>query len=312
MNESANTKSQNKILIISITAVALGAGFLFSGSESDVKIIENTQSSMVKNDYQPLTIAQAWQENLNKKTSNQNTPSKPQNQAGETQDNESENTPSLDYTYIQKEIGKIRLSEDGTVILDEMTLSALRDAFPVNHLNLTPEMLQELQEILKQGLPGIAGEQAAEIVSNFYEYMEAKKDLNDLFRDVQVKPGTHEEALAEEKALRELYLGKEIADQLFKKEDQTSEYMLKAFRIASDQSLSHEEKEKEKNKLNIEFINNEIENWDARYQSYLEEKNTLKAKQLSTEEYNQAVIQLRNQHFSVQEQARISDANIPL
>lgn len=303
----------NKTLIIAVVAaIIVVAGYTSLSSDSEVKIIESKESSLEPNTFKPLTVADVWQGVEVKKTVIPTAQEMTESLKNNTETEEPKEAPiTLDYEYIHEEIGKIRLTENGEVVLDEHTLNALRQAFPSSRLKLTPAMLEELQNIMKQGLPGPAGEQAAEIIKNFYDYAIAKKEMAAIYRDINTNL-SHEESLAEQKTLRNLYLGEDVANQLFAEEDRSSEYMLKAFEISANKDLTPEEKIKKRNELNHSYIEPLIENWSSRYTSFREDAKAIKDSDKSEEQKAKEIEALKNNQFNEKEQRIIRDGNINL
>jgi len=303
----------NKKLIIGLTSTIIAVvAYLSFGTNSQVQIIENTESSLNTDAIKPLTLADAWQGVKIKKTAIPTVQEVKDSIKNSGEDEEKAETPiTLDYEYIHEEIGKIRLTENGDVVIDGHTLNALRQAFPSSRLKLTPAMLEELQAIMKEGLPAPAGEQAADIIKNFYDYAVAKREMDTIYRDVSTNL-SHEEALAEEKVLRNLYLGEEVANELFAVEDRNSEYMLKAFEISADENLSKEEKIEKRNELKHSYIEPLIDNWSDRYSEYKEEANKLKASDLDQKALRAELDKLKSERFNKEELDIIVGGNIIL
>ncbi|GAA6133748.1 hypothetical protein NBRC116188_05370 [Oceaniserpentilla sp. 4NH20-0058] len=301
--------NNKKLILAGLATVIVISGVSFLNTGSEITLIENQETSLSK--YEPLTLADVWQGEVKTKNSrNLEKVEKITKQAEEDTPQESEIT--LDYSLIHEEIGKIRLTEDGNVIVDDIALKALRKAFPRNRLNHTPEMIEELQNIILKGLPGSAGEQASEIVKNFFDFQQAKKEMEQVYRDINIASGGHEEKLAEMKILRELYLGKEVAEQLFGTEDRNAEIMLRSIKIANDQSLTPEEKIEKRAQLNKEFIKPDVNNWENRYSAYRAELKSINLADLEKEDKKAAINDLQEKHFNKDEIETISKSNISL
>lgn len=304
MSESIFKKNKKTIMTAS-TLLTIAAGISLFESESSVTIIENTESSMA-----PLTIASAWQLEAKKSPNNQleHDLSKPENTSIIKKKDY-----TIDYGMIHEEIGKIRLAEDGSIIIDDNTLEALRRAFPSYRLNLPEEMLNEIEAILKEGLPGISGQQAAEIIRKFYEYAHAKKEMASVYRNNNLKQESREEAKAVEKALRSLYLGDELAEQLFDQEDKEKSYMHEIHEIATNKELTPEQIKEEKQELSNQYLASLIHNWESRYQAYQVELSTIEQDgTLDDEETREAIMNLQKESFTIDELRTIKKANVSL
>jgi lipase chaperone protein len=153
----------------------------------------------------------------------------------------SETKPQFDADYIYNALKSVKLDENGDVITDHQALLALNETLAYSGLQLDRESLAELQEIIKLGLPGEAGEQTAEVVGNYYQYLDAEREFNTLY-NAEVSSTDPKAQYEELLALRELYLGKDIADSLFEISNANARYMFESFRIKADSSLTDEEK----------------------------------------------------------------------
>lgn len=305
MTNTAKAQLKKTLIASTAVAIALLIIFLTFNSQTHITIIESATPTTPS---QPLTIAQAWQ-----------LPPSHHGQTEYSQGRSTQNTGKssdkgiiLDYSFIYEEIGKIRLNKDGSVVIDNLTLQALRKAFPAHKLNLTPELMNELSEIIETGLPGRAGKEASEIIRNYYAYALAKEELNHLYDDINLDRKNHKETLNEIKALRSAYLGDYTSQRLYKNEDKIADYMIDAFEIATDQTLTQEEKAKKHNKLRHEKIQQSISHWPDRYSNYLLDKQKILDSSLATEEKNIAIQQLQQQHFKKEELDILTSVDLTL
>ncbi len=308
---SENKLNSKKISIVITVALAVGAYLMYSGASRDVTIITNSQASISDEVTKPRTIAEALQGNVKHLASTRQVVE----QAKNNQDTyiDGVDTPFvLDYPWIHEEIGKIRLSEDGEVIIDGIALNALRKALSRNKDNITPDIMSEIVGILKAGLPGVAGEQASELVSNFHEFLLAKSELSAAYSDIHLNGGDAQQGLEEEKSLRNLYLGETLAEQLFKKEDQQSDYMYKVFKIAASKDLTKEEKIKKRAELTKSHFTPDIHNWHGRYGNYREKLETILSSGIVDKEKDAEINRLKTELFTQDELNKINDSNISL
>lgn len=309
MSKNKTINPKKTIITASVLLSAL-IGFTIFNSGSKVTIINNNAPSITPENFKPLTVASAWQGEV-KALPNANKMNEHLSKKDES--NGEEKGFVLDYAMIQQEIGNIRLTEDGNIIIDDIALKALRRAFPPYRLNLTPEMLDEIEEIMKKGLPGVAGIEAADIIRKFYEYAQAKKEMASVYRDINLSQGSREEAEAQEESLRTLYLGEELAAQLFEKEDKETSYMHSTFEIATNNDMTAEQKEEAKRKLSIEYLSSLIDNWETRFHAYQVTLNSIKQdSSLSEAEIKDAIINLQKDSFTIEEFKAIRRANVNL
>jgi hypothetical protein len=218
-------------------------------------------------------------------------------------------TPApFDIPFIYEALQDVRLDEHGNVVVDDEALKALDETLNFSGLELSPADLEELQSLIRIGLPGPAGEQTAEVVGNYYRFLQAEKEFNELYgapgMDANVESG-YEELVA----LRELYLGPEVASKLFEKQDRDARYMLRSMLLARDESLKPEEREARQKKLAASFHSEspDLPQWEERYGLFQYEQQTIVESTLSEEEKQRQIEQLLEQHFDADEIPAVKD-----
>ena len=154
-----------------------------------------------------------------------------------------------DAVAVYKVLQGIRLDENGRVVPDQAAMQALEKGYSELGPNLSPQDMAELQELIRVGLPGPAGEEAAQILDNYYRFRAAEVEFNgqmeNRLRMTQtgsnaLPTGDRYEELVE---LRRSYLGKEVADRLFAVEDAQARHMFEAIEIQQNANLTAEEKQ---------------------------------------------------------------------
>ncbi|GAA6133754.1 hypothetical protein NBRC116188_05430 [Oceaniserpentilla sp. 4NH20-0058] len=304
----SENKLGNKKFIISAGALAViiaGASFIDTGS--NITVISNTQSSLEPSHLKPITVADVWQGETSNTDNNIQNPDRSENAE------EKQTSYTLNYSLIHDEIGKIRLTSDGNVIADDIALKALRMAFPSSRLNHSPEMIEELLNIIKDGLPAPAGEQAADIIQKYFEYAKAHNEIASIYGDIKFNHENREEILTHTQALREQYFGEELTTQLFHQEDKKTEYMLETHEIAVNKQLTPDEKRQAQLKLKDEYVASVINQWESRYQAYEEASKSIKGNpQLKGDELKNALRNLQIEHFSIDELQTLHKANFKL
>ena len=128
----------------------------------------------------------------------------------------------------------VELTDAGDVVLDHKALSALQSAFASLDLNAT--QLEELQRIVRAGLPGKAGEQAATVIGDYYQYQAALKDF-EAVTEPPVDLETARDQYEQRVALRQHYLGYAAAEKLFAREQAHARFTLDSMRIQSATEL---------------------------------------------------------------------------
>lgn len=214
----------------------------------------------------------------------------------------------FDVPFIYEALQDVRLDEQGNVVTDDEALKALDETLKFSDLDLSPAALEELQELIRIGLPGSAGEQTAEVVGNYYRFLQAEREFNELYRspgmDADVEAG-YEELVA----LRELYLGADVASKLFEKQDRDARYMLESMLLARDDSLSPEEKQTRQAQLSANFHSQapELPRWEERYRLFEYEQQAIIESTLSQEEKQRQTDLLLRQHFDPDEIPAVKD-----
>jgi len=232
---------RTSVLIFGLAAVAVTGGLVYWAPSQD-----EPKSGAVLQDQNTDTIAYQWQwENFTK--------TKPAPDATDENSEVNESRPTGEMPYdavaVYRVLQSIKLDENGRVVPDQTAMQALEKGYSELGPNLSPEAMSELQELIRVGLPGPAGEEAARILENYYRFRAAETEFNQLRAAQAGSNGpmgnqlptvdSYEELVA----LRRSYLGKEIADSLFAVEDAQARHMFAAIAIQQDADLTAEEKQ---------------------------------------------------------------------
>ncbi len=216
-----------------------------------------------------------------------------------------ENATSLaiqdfDIPYIARYLSEVRLDDDGNVVIDHLTLDALNETLAHRYpeLTLDPAQVEALQELVRVGLSGAAGEQAAQLVGNYYQLLKAQQELDNLYQR-QGDARNHEAEYREQVSLREMYLGADVARQLFAMEDRDARYMMASMELAQRSTLSAEERNRQQAQLRRRYVEDvpAIPDWPARHAAYQQEKRNIQAAGLPEQEMQSQLHQLLAQHF---------------
>jgi len=224
-------------------------------------------------------------------------------------------TKQFDLEFIYQSLHAVRLDEEGDVILDHEALQALNKVLSFQNLKFTNQQLESLLSIIKKGLPGEAGEQTAEIVGNYYQFLGAEDEFNNVYETTSNPEAAMNRSFddltaqfQELQALRSLYLGESASEKLFAVSDASAEYMFESKRIEEDASLSDEEKsaqQKEAVKRHDE-ITVGVENWTDRYVAFLDEKQLLLNASLTAEDKKSQLRRILESHFTLDELEKVS------
>ena len=250
---------RKSVLVFGFLAAAVSGGLVYWASSQDENVAAT--SNAIVHEQNSETIAYQWQwENFDK------------DKSAATSDAETAKTKNTarparampyDAVSVYKVLQGIKLDENGRLVPDQTAMQALERGYSELGSKLSPEAMAELQQLIRVGLPGQAGEQAAEILENYFELRSAEVEFNRQLQfqmptgatgPNQLPTGERYEQLVE---LRRSYLGKEVADGLFAVEDAQARHMFAAIAIQQNTSLTAEEKQAQQDALQ-ERLNDQL------------------------------------------------------
>ena len=210
-----------------------------------------------------------------------------------------------------KALHAVNLDDNGDIILDDDALNALNSALDHSEFQLDAEGLEQLQGLIRKGLPGNAGEQTAQIVADFYQYLGAKNEFNSLYEtneNADQSIESYETQYNELKALREVYLGTEASNKLFATSNANSRYMFESMKLEANASLSDDEKKQQQAEIieQHEEATISVNNWNERYSVFLNDKHYIISSSLSDDQKRSQLADLMSQHFNDEELEAVS------
>ena len=304
-----------KFTVLAICTVCIVAVIISfkNGNESSAVIANNSvsapegsQNNITENN--TPTIATTWQwskinENANKSVA----PQKDQ---------------SLPFTpkFVYEALKAVKLDKEGNVIHDHDALLSLDEAILRIQNKLNSESLSILQGIIKDGLPGKAGEQTAKTVGDYYYYLEAKDEFsraNESMTDINshetVSAVENDQLLyAELQSLREIHLGNDVSSGLFRITDSDAQYMFESMKLDADKDLPEEEKNKKRIELEEQRIQRSINitDWPDRYRAFQDEKQKIASASISDDEKQKQISELLTSYFTYDELTQIEYLNL--
>jgi lipase chaperone LimK len=279
-------------------------------STEDIIVINTTKTIPASIPANTNTIASAWQwESVTGKEA--------QTGKTETQNSNQAKQPDTASAFpfteesVYKALQDVKLDDNGDIILDDDALTALNAALDHSEVKLDAQAIEALQDLIRKGLPGNAGEQTARVVADFYQYLGAKNEFNSLYETNRNPDQTiedYETQYNELLALRQLYLSTEVADQLFASSNANSRYMFESMKLEADTSLSEEEKKQQQAKIVQQHAESstKVNNWNERYQAFLDDKQYIINSSISDDEKRDQLRALMHQHFSYEELEYVS------
>ncbi|MCL1126512.1 hypothetical protein [Shewanella surugensis] len=314
--------SNNKILIIAVSLCLLIALLLFLMSE---------QSGQAERD--AVTSVQEWVKEQSKEQANQDDVTRFDTvatnwhwQRGDVQ----AEPLSLSYQNVAKlpfsaqsvfdALHAVKLDADANVVLDHDALVSLDETLERIHNKLDEDSLRMLLDLIHQSLPGQAGIQVAELVENYYYYLEAKEEFSQINEGLSIERDAdpvvsieNDQVLyAELQALRDVHLGSDVSAELFRVSDANAQYMFASMKLDVNPNLTAQEHEQQRKDIQAQHIAQSVNifDWPARYPAFLSAKQAITSASIDDQEKRRQVAALLSQHFTPEELTRIDYLNL--
>lgn len=239
--------SKTSLLISTISVAALiGIVAVWIMGDDDAAPLQTADRTRAVQDAKPNSIARLWQwENFaTEQTAPKIIADSTDEEAGEPEPAEVEDIP-FDVVVIYDILQDIELTEDGRIVPDQTAKYALEKGFDDLGPDVSPEALEELQNLIRIGLPGEAGEEAARIMKTYYEYRLAEEEFNRQMENADAESAPSLENYEKLVQMRRQYLGEELADGLYAVEEVQARHMFATMDIYQNAELSDEEKQEQ-------------------------------------------------------------------
>jgi lipase chaperone LimK len=151
----------------------------------------------------------------------------------------------FDAMEVYKVLQGIHLDASGRLVPDQTAMKALEKGFNDLGPNLSAEAMSKLQDVIRAGLPGAAGGDAADLFENYYRLRLAEVAFDEQMASQSPTVDRYKEL----QQLRRNYLGQETADKLFAVEDIHARHMLASIAIQQDTNLTAEAKQTQQQAL---------------------------------------------------------------
>ncbi|MFL1483540.1 lipase secretion chaperone [Marinobacter sp. LN3S78] len=145
-------------------------------------------------------------------------------------------------------LSRVELDENGDIVLNEAAQTVLEQAFLDARVTMDEQQLEELKVMIEAGLAGQAGEQAVQITEKFYRYSNAFREISDTLA-VRGDPQSLRNDYEQIARLRRTHLGPELADELYRQEEQMARYTLDVMAIQADPNLTPEQRTERQREL---------------------------------------------------------------
>ena len=216
--------------------------------------------------------------------------------------------PALDYASLEEQLLKIKVDENGDVILDRDANNRIATGFHKVPLPLSPELITDLQRTITRSLPSPLGEQVAEIIAGYHDYLVAIKSEQELFGSPQ-NIGDHKRRLEQKMVLQTLILGESNSRKLFAQENADQMYMLEGMEVATNRDLSPKQRKHMLAELEQQRrqMKPAINNWESRYEQFERNREAIEDAGLSKGDKTQQIQSLYRQSFDMAERAQIEE-----
>lgn len=229
-----------------------------------------------------------------------------------TLDNPYPFSPEAVYNALQA----VKLDSDGNVVLDHDAKLSLDEALERIYSIMDTQSTAALKQLIESALAGFTGEQVAQLVEDYLNYLVAKDEFSELYEsasppqeDVTLDSVNKDQTLYSElQSLRNLHLGADTAESLFRVEDASAKMMFDSMKLAQNTALSAQERALAQEQIQARLIEESlnIDSWDARYNAYLDAREVIESASLSSDEIDQQITQLTSQHFTSEERQKMA------
>ncbi|WP_086929913.1 lipase secretion chaperone [Agarilytica rhodophyticola] len=283
------TQKIPSIYIILGTLLVFGlVMFIWMNQENNVSINNKTQHSLTTTTTGDVNASESIAIN-------------PQVREKIREKNNSETPFRFDIEYIFNALSRVSIDSNGNVVVDHNAKDLLESAFMHVSFDLTESELVELGEYIQLGISGVAGEQAAKIVRDYYDYRIEEKDfmathqasdLNDMLNNFE-----------QITAIRRANLGYEVADKLYGLDEINNRYTIESMVIQSDIELDKESRIKQQKLLSQKYELDKVAyhfddpNFKSRYDQFLQEKQHILDANLGENQEQKQIAALLEQHF---------------
>ena len=217
---------------------------------------------------------------------------------------------------VYRALQAVKLDENGNVILDHDALLSLDEALERIHNKLDSESLSVLQALIRKALPGKAGEQTAELVNDYYQFLQAKQEfsqINEAMADTNNELTAesieaNEMLYSELQELREVHIGSEATKKLFRISDANAQYMFDSMKLETNSELSAEEKQQRRDEIKERHVSLSINisDWPTRYQEFKKQKQRIVDSNIGQQQKQQRIESLLKNSFNEDELKRIA------
>lgn len=228
------------IIVIALLVVVLKPSSQKDNSEPEIltPVVNKTVEKMDT----PTTVAAQWQWSERQEQGNKDV-----NMKQTELDSDAELFPFTAQS-VHDALSIVKIDANGDIILDNDALISLDEALERIYNKLDGESVLALEDLIRDALPGKAGEQTAKVVSDYNNFLRAKEQFSLLHENTEYNSSEQtiqtikrdQNLYSELQSLREVHLGREVTQNLFREHDATAEFMFDSMALGLDDSLTPE------------------------------------------------------------------------
>ncbi|MFT6029031.1 MAG: hypothetical protein ACI8O8_000762 [Oleiphilaceae bacterium] len=158
----------------------------------------------------------------------------------------------FDYEATEQALLKIKQNEHGGLILNASTAKVLEKAISTLPIQMRQDEIQRVELLVIKGFPGRAGPQLANFFTDFYYYQQALNSANSIV-DTREHIDGQELSFKQMVLLQKEYLGEDISEQLFGRQNRINHYLYARKAINKDSSLNSAQKQQQLSILQDRF-----------------------------------------------------------
>lgn len=215
----------------------------------------NTPTHNIETASKSSTVSDRWQW-TDSDSQNQSNP----NQQQKKEEQEGEPLPFTPLS-VHNALAEVKIDANGDLVLDNHALISLDEALERIYNRLNEESKLQLESLIQSALPGKVGKETSQLVSNYADFLKAKEQFSQMYENTAYSGpeqtiGTinrDQQLYSELQALREVYLGEDVTQRLFREHDATAMYMFESMKLSLDESVTPENKQQRQQEIEDRF-----------------------------------------------------------
>jgi len=147
----------------------------------------------------------------------------------------------FDYEGVESVLQKVSVNRKGLLLINGDMAVVLAEAVMKLPDNMNEHEFKRVAFLTAKGLPGLAGEQLALILNNFYRYHQVSKHVSGR-GNIKTSQAQKVQLFQQDLALKEKYLSKSVVEALFGQKNRLLNYLFARRKINENSGLSQQQK----------------------------------------------------------------------